>query len=216
MKPLIVHSLQDLKPVKKALAERRAEAKRLAAEQVRAQRRARAEASLFARAVGPVQPLRTAERVLHTQPAPSPLPYQRQLDEQQVLRESLSDEFDVSTLLQTDEHLSFCRPGIGPDVPVNLRRGYWAVQAQLDLHGMRSDEAREALGQFLRRASKSGLRCVRIIHGKGLGSPGRVPILKNKVLRWLVQKREVLAFVQARPVDGGAGALMVLLASPGR
>ena len=133
-----------------------------------------------------------------------------------MLRESLSDEFDVSTLLQTDEHLSFCRPGIGPDVPVKLRRGHWAVQAQLDLHGLRSDEAREALGAFLRRARGAGLRCVRVIHGKGLGSPGRVPVLKAKVLRWLVQKREVLAFVQARPLDGGAGALVVLLESPER
>ena len=92
-----------------------------------------------------------------------------------------------------------------------LRRGVWTIQAQLDLHGLRSDEAREALGQFVRDAKRMGWRCVRVVHGKGLGSPGKEPVLKSKVQRWLVQKNEVLAFVQAKPSDGGAGALVVLL-----
>ncbi|MEG0445850.1 MAG: Smr/MutS family protein, partial [Comamonas sp.] len=83
------------------------------------------------------------------------------------------------------------------------------------LHGLRSDEAREALGQFIRLSHRTGIRCVRIVHGKGLGSPGRMPVLKSKVQRWLVQKKEVLAFVQARPAEGGAGALVVLL-QPGK
>ena len=86
-----------------------------------------------------------------------------------------------------------------------------SIQRQLDLHGLRVDEAREALGQFIRHAHKTGLRCVRVVHGKGLGSPGKSPVLKSRVQRWLVQKNEVLAFVQARPMDGGAGALVVLL-----
>ncbi|MEG0413512.1 MAG: Smr/MutS family protein, partial [Comamonas sp.] len=85
----------------------------------------------------------------------------------------------------------------------------------LDLHGLRSDEAREALGQFIRLAHRTGMRCVRVVHGKGLGSPGKTPVLKAKVQRWLVQKKEVLAFVQARPAEGGAGALVVLL-QPGK
>ncbi|HON31263.1 MAG TPA: Smr/MutS family protein, partial [Ottowia sp.] len=140
-------------------------------------------------------------------------PLQRQRDEQAVLREAISDQFDASTLLHTDEHLSFRRPGIGPDVAARLRRGHWAVQAQIDLHGLRRDEAREALGQFLRDAQRAGLRCVRVVHGKGLGSPGRTPVLKDKVHGWLIQKNQVLAFVQARPLDGGAGALLVLLAT---
>ncbi|HNK53697.1 MAG TPA: Smr/MutS family protein, partial [Ottowia sp.] len=87
------------------------------------------------------------------------------------------------------------------------------VQGEIDLHGLRTDEAREALAQFLREAQRAGLRCVRVVHGKGLGSPGRTPVLKAKVQVWLVQKAEVLAFVQAKPLEGGAGALLVLLAA---
>jgi DNA-nicking Smr family endonuclease len=107
--------------------------------------------------------------------------------------------------------LSFRRPGIGTDVTQKLRKGHWSLQGQIDLHGMRSDEAREALGQFIRDATKRDWRCVRVVHGKGLGSPGKTPVLKGKVLRWLVQKIEVLAFVQAKASEGGAGALVVLL-----
>jgi DNA-nicking Smr family endonuclease len=94
-----------------------------------------------------------------------------------------------------------------------LRLGQWSIQRQLDLHGLRSDEARQALGQFIREAHKQGIRCVRVIHGKGLGSPGKTPVLKSRVHSWLVQKNEVLAFVQAKPADGGAGAVVVLLQS---
>jgi len=142
---------------------------------------------------------------------PEPLPVQRQLDEARVLHESLSDEFDVSTLLDVDDQLSFRRTGMGPDVTRRLRAGQWSIQRQLDLHGLRVDEAREALGEFIRHAHKLGVRCVRVVHGKGMGSPGKSPVLKGRVQSWLVQKREVLAFVQARPIDGGAGALLVLL-----
>jgi DNA-nicking Smr family endonuclease len=108
--------------------------------------------------------------------------------------------------------MSFRRPGIGTDVTARLRKGDWSIQAQVDLHGLRSDEAREALGGFIRNACKQGLRCVRVVHGKGLGSPGRQPVLKTKAQRWLIQKNEVIAFVQAKPAEGGAGALVVLLA----
>jgi DNA-nicking Smr family endonuclease len=132
---------------------------------------------------------------------PEPLPVQRQLDEARVLHESLSDEFDVSTLLDVDDQLSFRRTGMGPDVTRRLRAGQWSIQRQLDLHGLRVDEAREALGQFIRLAHRTGLRCVRVVHGKGLGSPGKTPVLKGRVQGWLV-KKEVLAFVQARPADG--------------
>ena len=124
---------------------------------------------------------------------------------------SISDDFDVCTLLDTDDQLSYRRPGIGVDLTQRLRAGHWSIQRQLDLHGLRIDEAREALGQFIRQVHKAGLRCVRVVHGKGLGSPGKNPVLKSRVQRWLVQKSEVLAFVQARPMDGGAGALVVLL-----
>jgi DNA-nicking Smr family endonuclease len=166
--------------------------------------------------VGAVHGIAPTGRATLTPPRPQPIPARRQIDEQAALRESLSDEFDVESLLETDETLSWRRPELGIDVVRKLRRGVWALQGELDLHGLRTDEAREALSEFLRQAHLKGWRCVRVVHGKGLGSPGRMPVLKGRVLRWLVQKKEVLAFVQARPAEGGAGALVVLLgpASP--
>jgi DNA-nicking Smr family endonuclease len=159
-----------------------------------------------------VQPLVVKHRALLKPKLPEAIPKQQQRDDQAVLVESISDEFDVGTLLDVDDTLSFRQAGIGADVTRKLRRGNWSIQAQLDLHGLRSDEARERLVAFIRESSRHGIRCVRIVHGKGLGSPGKTPVLKNKVHGWLVQKKEVLAFVQAKPADGGAGAVVVLLA----
>ena len=205
-------SLQDLHALRKALADRAAREARLQQERAEAVRRALAEQNLFQNTVGPVTELAGQHnRRWHAPEPPLPLPVQRELDEQRVLVEAISDEFDVSTLLDVDDQLSFRRPGIGRDVTHKLRAGHWSIQRQLDLHGLRTDEAREALGHFIRLAHRTGLRCVRIVHGKGLGSPGRTPVLKGRVQRWLVQKKEVLAFVQARPAEGGAGALVVLL-----
>lgn len=181
------------------------------AQRAEAQRRAEAERDLFQRAAGKVQPLPRHGRVHHPPEPVAPIPAQRQLDDQRVLKEALSDEFDASTLLEVDEAMSFRRPGIGIDVARKLRRGHWSIQSEIDLHGLRSDDAREALAAFLREAGRQGLRCVRVVHGKGLGSPGKTPVLKGKVHSWLVQKNEVLAFVQARADEGGAGAVVVLL-----
>ena len=210
-----LHSLRDLGAIARQLkaARERAEALALAQEQARLARER--ERNLFALSVGAVLPLRASNQVRFEQAPPIPRPLQLELDEKQVLREAMSDEFDVSTLLDVDDQLSFRRPGIGLDVTHKLRGGHWSIQRQLDLHGLRSDEAREALGQFIRLSQRTGIRCVRIVHGKGLGSPGRTPVLKSKVQRWLVQKKEVLAFVIARPAEGGAGALVVLL-QPGK
>jgi DNA-nicking Smr family endonuclease len=204
-------SLQDLAAIKAKLAADAEKAAALQAAKLEAQRRANAEKNLFVRAVGAVTTLDHAPRVnLSPMPAP-PLAQQQIRDDINVLRESLSDDFDVSTLLDTDDELSYRSQGIGTDVTQKLRKGHWSLQGQIDLHGLRSDEAREALGQFIRDASKRGWRCVRVVHGKGLGSPGKTPVLKSKVQRWLVQKTEVLAFVQAKGSEGGAGALVVLL-----
>ena len=206
-----LRSLQELKALKKTLADTAAaNARREAQEQERLARERR-EQALFAITVGPVAPLRTQAHVPIARPGPNPTPRQRERDDAAVLREAISDEFDVETLLDTDDALSFRRPDIGPEVVRKLRRGVWAIQAQLDLHGLRRDEAREQLGAFLREAVRHGLRCVRVIHGKGHGSPGREPVLKGKVKGWLVQKSEVIAFAQARAADGGNGALLVLL-----
>jgi DNA-nicking Smr family endonuclease len=166
----------------------------------------------FATAVGPVRVLRDDRRAHVPRERPTPHPRQRELDEQQAVREALSDEVDVESLLLTDDGLSFRRPGIGPDVPTRLRRGQWALQGELDLHGLTREAARERLVAFLREAHRRGQRCVRVVHGKGLGSPGRQPVLKEKVQRWLAQRNEVIAFAQASAMHGGAGALLVLLA----
>jgi len=181
-----------------------------AAEQAERQRQELARTA-FARAVGPVQPLADTRRVHGHAPRPEPLPRQREADERAALREALSDEVDVESLLLTDDGLSFRRPGLSADVVTRLRRGQWAIQAQIDLHGLRRDEAREQLAAFVRQALQRSQRCVRVVHGKGLGSPGGEPVLKGKVQRWLAQCAEVIAFTQATRAQGGAGALVVLL-----
>lgn len=210
-KPLKVTSLAELKLIKRQIEAQALQQAQQAAEQARVQKQAASEKNLFIRAAGAVQPLPDKRRVLLKKERPLPTVMQHQQDEKAVLIEAISDEFDVGTLLDVDELLSFRRPGIGSDVTRKLRRGDWSIQRQLDLHGLRRDEARERLSFFIREAHKHGIRCVRVVHGKGLGSPGKAPVLKSRVHSWLVQKNEVLAFVQAKPADGGAGALVVLL-----
>ncbi|MDB5731713.1 MAG: mismatch repair protein MutS [Variovorax sp.] len=214
-RPPGLKTLADLKHVQRTLAEaREREAAEMAARGA-LQKKRQTEQDLFTRAIGATRPLRRPAAVALAPEPPAPIPLQHQLDQQRVLRESLSDEFDVTTLLDVDDAMSFRRPGVGTEVTRKLRAGDWTIQREIDLHGLRSDEAREALGAFIRSAHKQGVRCVRVVHGKGLGSPGRQPVLKVKTQRWLIQKNEVLAFVQARASEGGAGALVVLLA-PGR
>ncbi|TXT36127.1 MAG: Smr protein/MutS2 [Comamonadaceae bacterium] len=206
-----VSALSELKQVKKAIAEQAKQRLEQQTAQAKAAKQAASDKDLFVRAAGAVKPLPDKRKLLHKTERKLPPTMQYQKDEKAVLKEAISDEFDVSTLLEVDEHLSFRREGIGPDVTRKLRRGDWSIQRQLDLHGLRRDDAREALSIFIREAHQQGIRCVRVVHGKGLGSPGKAPILKSRVHSWLVQKNEVLAFVQAKPADGGAGALVVLL-----
>ncbi len=205
---------EELLRFKQALADARKQRLAREADQREHAARLEAERNLFSRSVGPVQPLRRQPTPpLQREPAEA-IPRQRMRDEAAVLHEAISDEFDVETLLETDDALSYRRSDIGAEVLRKLRRGVWAIQAELDLHGLRRDEAREALADFMRRAVRQRLRCVRVVHGKGNGSPGREPVLKSKVKSWLVQRQEVIAFVQARAAEGGHGALVVLL-SPG-
>jgi DNA-nicking Smr family endonuclease len=206
-----VGSLADLKAVKKEIEAQALRTAALAAQRTLEARQQAARRNLFQSAVGAVQRLAPSP-LADLKPAPPlPIPKQHLLDEAAALQEALSDEVDVSSLLETDERLSFRRPGVGPDVTQKLRRGKWTIQRQVDLHGLRTDEARLTLTTFIREAHKQGIRCVRVVTGKGLGSPGKEPVLKDKVHRWLVQKAEVVAFVQAQPAHGGAGALVVLL-----
>ena len=212
-------TLADLKQVQKELAEQRAREAEAAALAAAQQKKRQAEHSLFERAIGAhtgaTRPLRHKPVVVLAPTPPEPIARQHLRDEAEALREALSDEFDVTTLLDADDQMSFRRPGVSTEVTRKLRSGHWSLQGQVDLHGLRSDEAREALAQFVRQAHRQGLRCVRVVHGKGLGSPGKQPVLKLKAQRWLIQKKEVMAFVQARASEGGAGALVVLLAPSG-
>jgi DNA-nicking Smr family endonuclease len=204
-------SLKDLQHIQQKLVEQQQVAAAQEAARQEAERRAHAERTLFARAAGAVRPIREHRRVTLAPDLPLPVPVQQQLDDQRVLLEAISDEFDAGTLLDIDDALSFRRPGVGTDVTRKLRKGDWSIQGEIDLHGLRREDAREALANFIRDAHRRGWRCVRVVHGKGLGSPGKTPVLKGKVQGWLIQKNEVMAFVQARGDEGGAGALVVLL-----
>jgi DNA-nicking Smr family endonuclease len=210
-----ITSLADLKTVKKEIDRQAAERAALEAARIALAKKQREEKDMFSLAVGAVKTLPVKNQARLNKAPPAPIPVQQQLDDQRALQETMSDEWDTSSLLEVDETLSFRRPGIGIDVTRKLRKGDWTVQGQVDLHNLRTDEARQALGSFIRESYKAGLRCVRVVHGKGLGSPGKVPVLKNKVHSWLIQKNQVLAFVQATPAQGGAGAVVVLLQSHG-
>jgi DNA-nicking Smr family endonuclease len=169
------------------------------------------EVALFRDAVRDAIPLaQSAHRVTHHHPMP-PVPVQSLLDEYEALNESLKRPIDPDEALATGEEESHVRAGVARTVLRRLRRGHWVVQDELDLHGMTRAEARIALVDFMRACLRRELRCVRVIHGKGLGSKNREPVLKGKVRTWLAQREEVLAFCQAPPAYGGGGALLVLL-----
>ena len=144
---------------------------------------------------------------------PKPVPQARftRADEAAVLRESLEGPVDES-LLDTGDELSFRRPHVTESTLLRLRRGYYAVDAETDLHGMTGAEAKAALREFIATSASKGMTCVRVIHGKGRRSGARGPVLKNVVNQWLQRSDQVLAFGSARTVDGGSGAVQVLLA----
>jgi DNA-nicking Smr family endonuclease len=135
------------------------------------------------------------------------VPVQSLLDEHSALAESRSGRRDADL----EDESSFVQAGLSPQLLRKLRRGHWAVQDDLDLHGLTRAEARVAVADFLRESVRRARRCVRIVHGKGLGSGNREPVLKGKVRAWLAQRQEVLAFCQAPATQGGSGAVLVLL-----
>jgi DNA-nicking Smr family endonuclease len=144
-----------------------------------------------------VEPLPAPRRQPHQRPRPAP-----------VARESpiASDQE-----LETGEELAFLRPGLSSQTLRRLRRGHWVVEASLDLHGLNRSQAAAAVREFLGDCRARRLGCVRVVHGKGLGSHNREPVLKGKVYHWLKIRDEVLAFSQAPAAHGGAGAVLVLL-----
>jgi DNA-nicking Smr family endonuclease len=167
--------------------------------------------SLFRELVADVTPLPQPGKAEIARPRPRPIPAQRLLDDQAALRDSLSDHIPWDKGGETGEELAFQRNGISPQTLRRLRRGHWVIQDELDLHGLTTAQARPLVVEFLNHCLRNGLRCVRIIHGKGLRSRNREPVLKQKVANWLMQRDEILAFCQARRTEGGSGAVVVLL-----
>lgn len=207
----------DLKSLSKQLKEQ-AETRAVAeAERVKQEKKQVVEANIFQTALGGVKRMPASDRYV-PQSVPKSVALEaapkRKLtqaeDDALVLKESLSDLFEVDHYLEDDPALNYSAPGVGPDVMKKMRKGHWPVQDELDLHGMNRDQARDALGAFLTKAQQRNHRCVCVIHGRGFGSRGQEPVLKSMVHSWLVQKG-VVAFCQARNNEGGEGALIVLL-----
>jgi DNA-nicking Smr family endonuclease len=168
-------------------------------------------AALFRAVVGDARPVADRNRAELARPPPPPAPIKREADERAALDESLAAPLTFEDRLDMGDEAAFLRTGLPRRVLTDLRRGRWVLQDQIDLHGLTRDEARTALAAFLHDALAQGKRCVRVIHGKGHGSPGKVSILKQLSRGWLAQREEMLAFCQAGPHDGGGGALLVLL-----
>jgi len=174
-----------------------------------------ADLETFQAALTDVVPQTPHGRYLHPAKHLAPIPRMRQRDEAAVILASLSDPTDWDLDSETGEEVGFLRPGLSRQTLRKLRRGEWVTQAELDLHGLTRVDAKLELARFLFECQRRDVRCARIIHGKGLGSLNREPILRRHVRHWLMQRDEILAFAHARPVDGGSGALVVLL-SPRR
>ena len=167
----------------------------------------------FQAAVDGARPLRPADRISFEMPKPSARPRQRELDEAAAIAESLDSPLSIDDLLAIGDADSFLRTGLPRTVLRDLRRGRWAIQRHLDLHGLNRHEAHDEVTLFLAEATSAGKRCVRIVHGRGYGSPGREGILRQLVKGWLARRRDVMAFCHAPSCDGGQGALWVLLKS---
>ena len=165
----------------------------------------------FRRAVADVQPIAPARRRAPKRAPPAPIPQQSRRDERAALAETLEGPVTLEDALESGEELVFLRDGLSRQILRRLRRGHWVVQDDLDLHGMNRAQAAISVAEFLRRSSLRGRCCVRIVHGKGLGSLNREPVLKHKLRNWLMMRDEVLAFCQAPQAHGGSGAVLVLL-----
>jgi DNA-nicking Smr family endonuclease len=164
---------------------------------------------LFRRMVGDVKRVRT-DKVHPDSERPPPAARFRREDESRVLEESVAGELDPADM-ETGEELMYRRPHVRPGDLRRLRRGAYSVSEEIDLHGLSAEDARDALARFLLESVERRHRCVRVIHGKGLRSGPGGPVIKRRIGRWLKRRDEVLAYASARPVDGGTGAVYVLL-----
>jgi DNA-nicking Smr family endonuclease len=168
-----------------------------------------ADSELFRDAMRDVKRLRSSKRAVSAPKPPAEARFTR-ADQREVLRESLLPPA-TPTAEGTGEELSFHRPQVPQAVLRKLQRGQFALDAEIDLHGLTGAQAKAALRDFIGQAAERNARCVRIVHGKGRRSGPRGPVLKNVVNHWLQRMDRVLAFTSARAVDGGSGAVYVLL-----
>lgn len=167
------------------------------------------EMALFRAAMRDVAPLPVSDKVISSDSKIPPIPRKVSYQEQAASADALSDHIAVE--IEAGDAWSYVRPGMPHQTLRRLRRGHWGIQDNLDLHGFTRDEARQELSFFLDECVRKNFRCVRVIHGKGLTSKNREPVLKARVGNWLMQRADVLAFCQARPEDGGGGAILILL-----
>jgi len=169
------------------------------------------DAALFRAEVRGVKPHAGSNRATLPRHLPPPIPAKRLEDERAVMRELAAFGPDLGEGTESGEELSYLRPGLPRDVLRKLRRGHWVLRDELDLHGHSTAEAMLAMSLFLAECRRHGHRCVRIVHGKGLRSRNKEPVLKHKVRVALVKRADVLAYAEAAPADGGSGAVVVLL-----
>ena len=165
------------------------------------------EHALFLAQVSDATPLRATPRADLTPKPPKPNVRQRQPAQRALVDATIQ----LADRLEDRDEPSYLHPGVSLQVLRDLRRGRWAIQREIDLHGYTRDAAREALAHFLSRSLQQGLRCVRVVTGQGLRSQGQIAVLRVLTRNWLAQCTKVLAYCEAKPADGGAGALMVLL-----
>ncbi len=167
---------------------------------------------LFRESVGPVRRIRSARAEAERRKLRA-TPRMREADERRAVEE-LGDARPFEYELETGEELLWLKPGLQKRLLTRLKRGYWSVQDEVDLHQMNTDAATRSIRIFLDEALLAGKRCVKIIHGKGLRSGPGGPRLKTVTARILSRHASVLAFTSAPPVDGGTGAVYVLLRHP--
>lgn len=169
------------------------------------------DAELFRRAMGDVRPLSSSRRAIPAKRRGAVCPRLQRAD-RSLPPDGLETGVDLFAVQAGDE-MVYRRAGVPETVLRRLRRGHYRLEAEIDLHGMTSADAARALGGFLREAVAAQWRCVRVIHGKGLRSGNRGPVVKNTVNALLRRSEVVLAFVSALPPGGGTGATLVLLAA---
>lgn len=172
---------------------------------------------LFQQAMRDVVPLNDSRKKIVRSPSRReevPDHYQSQEERERQYLSALVKDSSAWDISFSDEYMVGAVPGVGPKIMRRLKRGEFSVQDYIDLHGLKKKEAEAVVGEFIIKSYQRGLRCVLIVHGRGLGSVDHQPAIKRELPVWFrrgMLKRIVLAFVTARPCDGGAGALYVLL-----